>query len=130
MLDSYFVQMFPFSTDRILQDEYVNTFGDIRVSKLLENLDAVAGRIAYEHCDTSRTHDNPITIVTAAVDKILLLKPISVSRDLRIAGHVSWVGKSSMEVSLSVESNSAPNQWDSVLITNFVMVARHKDVGG
>ena len=56
------------------------------MAKLLENLDALAGRVAYEHCHNEFFVQNPITVVTAAVDKILLLKPLRIDRDLKING--------------------------------------------
>jgi len=141
MVDSYFTQEFPFSKDRILREEYINFWGDIRLAKLLENLDALAGRIAYEHCYSPDFSENPLTIVTASVDKILLLKPLPITRDFRMSGHVSWVGSSSMEVSLAIESRipegndqpppvKADEKWEQVLITNFVMVARDTNKGG
>jgi len=62
----------------------------------MEDLDALAGAISYKHTDDGKTDSSPLTIVTASVDRIDLLKPLGLS-DLRLSGHVTYVGYSSME---------------------------------
>lgn len=44
----------------------------------------------------------PLLLVTASVDKMVLKKSISVDVDLKIAGAVIWVGRSSIEIQLEV----------------------------
>jgi len=88
------------------------------VAKLLETLDALAGRIAYEHCLTPQFVQNPALIVTAAVDKVLLLKRIERNQDVCLKGHVSWVGNSSMEISMAVQSKN-------VLFTSLLLSSLH-----
>lgn len=44
----------------------------------------------------------PLLLVTASVDKMVLKKPISVDVDLKMAGAVVWVGRSSIEIQLEV----------------------------
>ena len=56
-------------------------------------MDLLAANIGVRHCAISETH---LTVVTASIDRIDLIKPIPVS-DIRISGHVTYVGKSSME---------------------------------
>ncbi|KAL6957766.1 hypothetical protein U1Q18_049562 [Sarracenia purpurea var. burkii] len=79
------------------------------MGKLLEDLDALAGTISY---------------------KIVLKKPIRVDTDLILAGSVTWVGQSSMEIQLEVTQSSddsfaeTSNPSDSVALTaNFTFVA-------
>lgn len=67
-----------------------------RYGKILEDLDAMAGAISYKHCDDGKTDSTPLTIVTASVDRIDFLKPWGI-KDLRLSGHVTFVGYSSME---------------------------------
>lgn len=62
----------------------------------MEDLDALAGAISYKHCDDGKSDSSPLIIVTASVDRIDFLKPFGVS-DLRLSGHVTYVGYSSME---------------------------------
>ena len=44
----------------------------------------------------------PLLLVTASVDKMVLKRPISVDIDLKMAGAVIWVGRSSIEIQLEV----------------------------
>lgn len=62
----------------------------------MEDLDALAGAIAYKHTDDGKPNSMPLTIVTASVDRIDWLKTLDVC-DLRLSGHVTYVGYSSME---------------------------------
>lgn len=45
---------------------------------------------------------SPLMLVTASVDKMVLKKRIRVDRDLEIAGAVTWVGRSSLEIQIEV----------------------------
>ncbi len=54
----------------------------IRLGKVLEDLDAFAGGVAYSHSD-GFSHDRPLTIVTASVDKISLKERPPLDKDLR-----------------------------------------------
>lgn len=80
MSDSYTEICLPFSTDKLLQEEYLTYAGTIRVGKILEDLDALAGTIGYRHCDDNNTATVPLTIVTASVDRITLLKRLKPNR--------------------------------------------------
>lgn len=55
-----------------------------------------------QHCSDDDSTTRPLLLVTAAVDKMVLKKPISVDLDLKIVGAVIWVGRSSMEIQLEV----------------------------
>ncbi|KAF9992575.1 hypothetical protein BGZ80_005027 [Entomortierella chlamydospora] len=96
MHDSYTEIILPFAKDKALLEEYINFGGHVRHGKIMEDLDALAGAISYKHCDDGKTNSQPIIIVTAAVDRIDFLRPFGV-RDLRLSGHVTFVGYSSME---------------------------------
>ncbi|KAJ3029780.1 UNVERIFIED_CONTAM: hypothetical protein HDU68_011101 [Siphonaria sp. JEL0065] len=100
MRDS-FVQVFlPFHSDTHLRDEYSSHFGKIRVGKVLEDLDALAGYISYVHCAGA---EKDLALVTASVDRMdLLTNEIPVDRDISLSGHVTYVGKSSMEVTIKL----------------------------
>jgi len=52
-------------------------------------------------------------LVTAAVDKMVLKKPIRIDADFAIAGAVTWVGRSSMEIQL--EMIQSPNGTDCII---------------
>ncbi|KAI7902889.1 acyl-CoA thioester hydrolase [Cokeromyces recurvatus] len=103
MMDSYMEEYLPFKSSPALLDEYITTGGKIRIGKILEDLDALAGAISYKHIDTFNPRAPPLTVVTASVDRMELLMPNTVE-DLKLSGHVAYVGKSSMEVFVKVET--------------------------
>ncbi|XVF65851.1 hypothetical protein PTKIN_Ptkin09bG0284200 [Pterospermum kingtungense] len=121
-----------FSSDYILREQYRNPWDEMRMGKLLEDLDALAGTIAYKHCRNDDGATRPILLVTASVDKMVLKKPIRVDFDLKISGAVTWVGRSSMEIQVEViqSSQDSPNPCDSIaLVANFTFVARDSKTG-
>ncbi|GER44235.1 acyl-CoA thioesterase [Striga asiatica] len=124
--------LYKFSSDYILREQYRNPWNEIRLGKLLEDLDALAGTISFKHCSSEDSSTRPLILVTASVDKMVLRRPIRVERDLTIAGAVTWVGRSSMEIQLEVtqpcEELSDPS--DALALTaNFTFVARDSKTG-
>lgn len=93
---------YKFSSDFILREQYRNPWNKIRMGKLVEDLDALAGTISYKHCCNDDGSTRPLLLVTASVDRIVLKKPILVDADLTIVGAVTWVGRSSMEIQMEV----------------------------
>lgn len=130
--DSRTTILYPFSTDYILREQYRNPWNGIRVGKLLEDLDALAGTISFKHCFNHAGMADSLLLVTASVDKMVIKKPILVDNDLKILGAVTWVGRSSMEIQLEViqsaEDTSDP-QDSQALIANFTFVARDSKTG-
>ncbi|CAM8943905.1 unnamed protein product [Rhodiola kirilowii] len=124
---------YKFSSDHVLREQYRNPWNQIRMGKVVEDLDALAGTISFKHCCNEDRTTRPLLLVTASVDKIVLKKPISVDRDLNISGAVTWVGRSSMEIQLEVTQSIQENQGslDSVaLVANFTFVARKRGCFG
>lgn len=124
--------LYPFSSDYILREQYRNPWNGIRVGKLLEDLDALAGTISFKHCFNNAGMADSLLLVTASVDKMVLKKPILVDSDLKIVGAVTWVGRSSMEIQLEVlqpiEETSDPVE-SQALVANFTFVARDSKTG-
>ncbi|XP_059655458.1 acyl-coenzyme A thioesterase 2, chloroplastic-like [Cornus florida] len=123
---------YKFSSDYILREQYRNPWNGVRMGKLLEDLDALAGTISFKHCSNEDSTRRPLLLVTASVDKIVLKKPIHVDTDLKIVGAVTWVGRSSMEIRLEVirSTEEISNPSDSVALTaNFTFVARDSETG-
>ncbi|KAB1218158.1 Acyl-coenzyme A thioesterase 9, mitochondrial [Morella rubra] len=123
---------YKFSLDYILREQYRNPWNEIRMGKLLEDLDALAGTIAFKHCCKDDGMTRPLILVTASVDKMVLKKPIQVDTDLKIVGAVTWVGRSSLEIQLEVSQGEreTTNALDSIaLIANFTFVARDSKTG-
>ncbi|EXB61150.1 hypothetical protein L484_007416 [Morus notabilis] len=130
--DSRTTILYNFSNDYILREQYKDPWNEVRIGKLLEDLDALAGTISVKHCSDDEFTTRPLLLVTASVDKIVLKKPISVDLDLKIIGSVIWVGRSSIEIQLEVTQSSkeGSNASDAVALTaNFIFVARDSKTG-
>ncbi len=117
--DSAFEKILPFGTDLKLRDSYINFFDGLRLGKLLEDLDFIAGRVAYKHTEGL---ERGLTIVTAACDRIDLLDELRSNCDLQILASVNWVGRSSIEVGIKVSSKEN-EKWKRVARAYFIMVA-------
>lgn len=109
MAESYCEALLPFKDDLDLRADYVNVFGGIRFGKILEDLDAMAATVAYLHCGQAEIGEYPMTILTAAVDRIELQGAMPADANLRLRGMVTWVGESSMEISLGVDREDDVN---------------------
>lgn len=124
--------LYSFSADYILREQYRDPWNEVRIGKLLEDLDALAGTISVKHCCDDDNTTRPLLLVTASVDKIVLKKPISVDIDLKIVGSAIWVGRSSIDIQLEVlqSTKETSDTSDSVaLIANFIFVARDSKTG-
>lgn len=124
--------VYKFSSDYVLRELYRNPWNEIRMGKLLEDLDALAGTISFKHCSSSDGTTRPLILVTASVDKMLMKKPIRIDTDLKIEGAVTWVGRSSMEIQMEVMQSSpeASSITESLALTaNFTFVARDSKTG-
>ncbi|KAL6978918.1 Acyl-coenzyme A thioesterase 2, chloroplastic [Sarracenia purpurea var. burkii] len=104
--------LYNFSTDYILREQYRDPWNEVRIGKLLEDLDALAGSISVK-CSHDRCyvpwawpcvsdHDKATLAGHCFCDKMVLKKPISVDVDLKMVGAVIWVGRSSIEIQLEV----------------------------
>ncbi|XP_074320102.1 acyl-coenzyme A thioesterase 2, chloroplastic-like [Silene latifolia] len=123
---------YKFSEDYVLREQYRNPWNEIRMGKLVEDLDALAGTISYKHCSNNDGMASALILVTASVDKILLKRPIRVDTDLRLVGAVTWVGRSSMEMQLEVLQSSLDSSQltdEQALVANFTFVARDAETG-
>lgn len=127
MLDSYREMIIPLAKEPKQRDKYIFSENSLRFGRFFEDLDTLAVLICYSHIrDPSMTPDqkSPVSIVTAMVDSLnTKTDQISPDKDIMMRGHVTWVGGSSMEVTISMEqeNNGKMNQ---VISANFLMVAR------
>ncbi|CAJ2654158.1 unnamed protein product [Trifolium pratense] len=124
--------LYNFSSDPILREQYRNPWNHIRMGKLVEDFDALAGTVALKHCCNEDGSTRPLLLVTAAVDKMVLKQPIHIDADFAIVGAVTWVGRSSMEIQLEMiqSPNGDPNISNSpAIVANFTFVARDSDTG-
>lgn len=96
-----------------------------RLGKLLEDLDALAGTVAYRHCDDGDGSTTPPQIVTACVDRVRVSSRRALDfredGDLELRGRVAHVGSSTMQI----EGDVVDAGTGEVLVTSlFVMAAR------
>uniref|UniRef100_A0AAY5L3V9 HotDog ACOT-type domain-containing protein n=1 Tax=Esox lucius TaxID=8010 RepID=A0AAY5L3V9_ESOLU len=77
-----------------------------RFGRILEDLDSLAVLICYSHTHDKALPRSPLSIVTALVDKIDMRKQIiHPDCDIKFTGHVTWVGKSSIEAKMHMFQN-------------------------
>lgn len=109
---------YDFSRDEFLREAYRNPFGQMRFGKVLEDLDALAGNIAFAH-----VQDPKLTIVTASVDRIRLSAPPNLDSDQHLSGKVTYVGTSSMEIRMQCKDTKDPSSDDPWMEAYFTFVA-------
>lgn len=100
----------------------------------------LAGSVAYKHVlpdgySTKDAHRANLYLVTAAVDRIDMLRPLDAKEpeNLRLSGHVSYTGSSALEVLVRLDSIS---QWrglqdnpQAILVARFTMACRDTRTG-
>lgn len=130
--ESFLYLTLPFKDDKWLCDSYINAFGRLRAGQLFQDLDALAGRIAYRHCLPAE----PVN-VTASVDRIYMVKKVDEIQNYNfvLSGSVTWTGRLSMEITVrgyaledsipeTVTEEALPD--DKIfLLANFTFVARN-----
>jgi acyl-coenzyme A thioesterase 9 len=105
------------------QLHYQSFSGQWRLGKLLEDLDALAGTVAYRHCDDGVLATEPPTIVTACVDRVVVAAPLFMRSipEITLNGYVKHTTQSTMQVVGEVLDVS---NGDVVVSSLFVMAAR------
>ncbi|KAN0050312.1 hypothetical protein ACTA71_003429 [Dictyostelium dimigraforme] len=112
----------PFSTDLQLRENYLSPYGNLRIGRFLEDLDAIATVVAFKHGENENDGYKKM-FVTVSVDTIKILRPLIPDRDIKMEAKLPWVGNSSMEIMIRVFSKDNETQeWDPVLVAFFTMV--------
>ncbi|XP_075217761.1 acyl-coenzyme A thioesterase 9, mitochondrial-like isoform X2 [Lycorma delicatula] len=124
--DSFSAAVIPLSKDTALQDKYVNFMGSVRLGRLMEDLDMFAVNIVFKHLllPKQKGDVSPVVIVTILVDEISFGYKAKPNQDIRVCGHVSWVGSSSVEVTVWLEQN-VYNTWVNMVKALFLMAVRN-----
>lgn len=78
------------------QPEHSNSLGNVHGGVILKLCDECGGIIAARHARRPA--------VTVTVDSVNFLQPVLVGRLLHVHGHITWVGRTSIEVALRVEA--------------------------
>ncbi|TFK69794.1 Thioesterase/thiol ester dehydrase-isomerase [Pluteus cervinus] len=131
MHDSYSELVLPFGSSPEFLEGYTNAAGGIRTGKLMENLDSLAGSIAYKHMlgpginTLGPISERGFYLVTASVDRLDMFAPLNPKRDLKLSGQVIYTGRSSMEVAVRMETIGTDIKAnETVLLGRFCMVCR------
>ncbi|KAM7360137.1 acyl-coenzyme A thioesterase 9, mitochondrial-like [Cochliomyia hominivorax] len=128
MQDSYMQAQIPLSTCEDMQVFYVSAVGTVRLGRLMEQLDMFCVWICQQHVflpNLPKHEHLPYTFVTILVDKLVFSKLLpEYNQDIRLTGHVSWVGRTSLEITVWLEQK---HEDDFRLITQavFLMAARN-----
>ncbi|GAA4113987.1 acyl-CoA thioesterase [Nocardioides fonticola] len=99
-----------------------NLLGNVHGGEIVKLADSTAGAVAQRHSGGPA--------VTAALDEMLFLRPVHVGDIVRTDAQVNWVGRSSMEVGVRVETQpwNDPSQGTlHVATAYFVFVAIDSD---
>lgn len=127
MRDSFTSAIIPLSKDLALRDKYVGYLNNIRQGRLMEDMDLFAVWVVHQHVllpNLTPGTPLPYTFVTILVDKIdfteLVAKP---DADIRLSGHATWVGKSSIEIVVWLEQRRL-GEWRLITKALFLMAAR------
>jgi acyl-coenzyme A thioesterase 9 len=108
----------PLSQKRV-HAEYISYSNRLRLGKVMEDLDAVAGTVAFNHCGPSPR------IVTAAVDAVDVHQDLPSTGDVVVQGRLTHVGRTSMEITATVRAAGQP----AALRAVFLMAARDRESG-
>ena len=115
------------STDSFLRAQYGSPFGHVRIARLLEDLDSLAGNIAFAHVDDDDPSTIEPTLVTASVDSIRVKRRLSLNDDIVLSGEVTHVGRSSLEISMRIEESDKKKP--PAVQARFTFVARDRETG-
>ncbi|XP_006911668.1 acyl-coenzyme A thioesterase 9, mitochondrial isoform X1 [Pteropus alecto] len=130
MKDSYIEVLLPLGSQPELREKYLTVQNTVRFGRILEDLDSLGVLICYMHTKIHSAKMSPLSIVTALVDRIdMRKKSLSPEQDIKFSGHVSWAGKTSMEVKMNMFQLHG-NEFCPVLEATFVMVARDSENKG
>ncbi|KAH8384172.1 hypothetical protein KR009_012385 [Drosophila setifemur] len=129
MRDSHTSAFLPLSTSEEIREHYVNHLGRVRLGRIMEELDMFAVWVCHRHLKLPNHPAGtplPYTFVTLLVDKVEFqnLERLMVNKDIQLSGHMSWTGRSSMEIIIYVQQ-LAHGEYIQVTKAIFVMVARN-----
>ncbi|XP_055375068.1 acyl-coenzyme A thioesterase 9, mitochondrial-like [Condylostylus longicornis] len=129
MNDSFTSALIPLTKDNVLSDSYVTSSQSVRFGRLMEDMDLFAVWVCHKHLYIPKLDPKinlPYTFVTILVDKINFTDVVpSIHNDIRISGHVSWVGTSSIEVVVWLETVKPDGSLEKITKSLFLMAARN-----
>mmetsp|Transcript_41831 Transcript_41831/g.97054 ORF Transcript_41831/g.97054 Transcript_41831/m.97054 type:complete len:429 (-) Transcript_41831:91-1377(-) len=113
---------YDFGANPMLSEHYRNPYGSVRIGRVLEDLDALAGTVSAKH--NRPRAPSKLMLVTASVDRIQLLQHADTRSNMKLEGSVAWVGRSSMVLRLLAFSEGVQGGQEPWLEADFTFVAR------
>ena len=126
--DSRVVVAYDLTQDKELRNRYESAFGTLRVGRLLEDMDALAGSVAYLHVDDGDPETAPPILVTASMERLEVRDDtLALDEDYNLVGSLVWAGRSSLEIVAELRHKGD----DAVALSAvFTFVARKRDGSG
>mmetsp|Transcript_20723 Transcript_20723/g.34875 ORF Transcript_20723/g.34875 Transcript_20723/m.34875 type:complete len:466 (+) Transcript_20723:1755-3152(+) len=95
--------IYDFTKDATLKNLYIDASGCVSMGKLFEDLDALAGNVAFTHVDDGNPRTKQPNLVTVAVDKIQQARgDLKADDDLVLFGQIAYTGNSSMDILMKI----------------------------
>ena len=106
-------------SDASVRDQYLNFRGGLRFGKLLEDIDAFAGNIAFMHCNDGDPTTKVPVLVTACLDRLDINFPVTLNlrNDYLLEGRVNWTSKSSVQIDISLFPKTESGRGDQNQLT-------------
>ncbi|XP_021959695.1 acyl-coenzyme A thioesterase 9, mitochondrial isoform X2 [Folsomia candida] len=127
MADSFVTAVIPLKDQWDIRERYVTLEGNVRIGRVLEDMDIFSVYCTFRHIQNPRSagKKNPYSVVTALVDSIHVANgKMRNDEDIRLSGHVTYAGRSSIETSLVVDQKDETGEYQKVFDAVFLMVAR------
>lgn len=128
MQDSFTSAVIPLGSDLTIRDKYITFLGSVRLGRLMEDMDMFAVWVLHQHVKIPNLDPAiplPYTFVTLLVDQISFTDVVPKNdSDIRLSGHVSWVGRSSVEVVVWLEQKMQ-GKWRKLTRALFLMACRN-----
>lgn len=83
---------------QLMQNEHANLSGNVHGGWIMKLCDEAGGLAAMRHAQRQ--------VVTVAIDSMTFQEPVRVGEVLHLAARLSWVGRSSMEVHVTVDAEN------------------------
>ena len=103
MKDSIREVVIPLGDDLLVRDKYLTFYRTVRIGKLMEDMDTLAGIVGYKFYQGPSKYVGkaPFALVTASVDKFHLKESyIRSDRNIWMTGFVSYGGRTSLEITI------------------------------